>query len=165
MHAPLEPATAPVDADRGKASLRVWLRMMACGNRIEQELRTRLRKEFGLTLPQFDALAELEHAARPLTMSELSGELMLSNGNVTGVIERLIRDGWVQRAPSTADRRVHYVELTAAGLARFAHIAARHEAWVGELLAALTPKELDTLSGVFRRIETAIAAGAAARSV
>ena len=80
---------------RAKQSLRLWLRLLACESLVEQTVRTRLRTTFSITLPQFDVLSELERAGDPLTMSQLSQNLMVSNGNVTGVIDRLERDRYV----------------------------------------------------------------------
>ena len=66
-------------ADHSKESLRTWLRLLSCETVIEQHLRTLLRQNFSITLPQFDVLSELERAGDPLTMSQLSKELMVSN--------------------------------------------------------------------------------------
>ena len=104
-------ATADATKHRSKQALRLWLRLLACENTVEQRLRQRLRQTFNVTLPQFDVLAELEHAGKPMTMSALSRDLMVSNGNITGVIDRLVRDGYVQRQASTTDRRVQYISL------------------------------------------------------
>ncbi len=51
---------------QAKQSLRVWLRLLACEGLVENSVRSRMRKEFSITLPQFDVLAELEHMAQPL---------------------------------------------------------------------------------------------------
>jgi DNA-binding MarR family transcriptional regulator len=148
---------------RGKQALRLWLRLLACEGMAEQRLRSRLREEFGITLPQFDVLSELERAAGALTMSELSQGMMVSNGNITGVVDRLVRDGFVKRTPSPSDRRVQYIELTHEGTARFSKIARRHERWVADLFAGLTARELEHLIGQLRKakesIVTSIAGG------
>ncbi|MDX1593873.1 MAG: MarR family transcriptional regulator [Gammaproteobacteria bacterium] len=132
----------------GKRSLRLWLRLLGCSTLIEQHVRTRLRDTFRVTLPQFDVLAELDAAGAPQTMSALSRRLMVSNGNVTGVIDRLERVGLVQRTPSTEDRRVHYIALTPHGRRRFAAMAAAHEGWVDALLG-----ELDDADRLVRLLE------------
>ena len=88
---------------RSKRSLRIWLRLLGCATLIEQQVRTRLRDDFAITLPQFDVLAELDAAGEPQTMSALSRRLMVSNGNVTGVIDRLERADLVRRTPSAED--------------------------------------------------------------
>jgi DNA-binding MarR family transcriptional regulator len=145
-----------IDEERGKQALRLWLRMLACENIVEHELRTRLREQFEVTLPQFDALAELERAGRPLTMSELSQELMVSNGNITGVVDRLVRDGFVARSPSPTDRRVQYIELTPTGAERFAAIARAHEDWVAALLGGLSPRETEQMTRLLKKMQDTV---------
>lgn len=66
------------------------------------EMRLWLRKEFGATPPRFDALSPLDRSPEGLTMGERSKRLMVSNGNVTGIVERLLRDGPVTRPPAAA---------------------------------------------------------------
>ncbi len=126
---------------RSKRSLRIWLRLLGCATLIEQQVRTRLRDDFAITLPQFDVLAELDAAGEPQTMSALSRRLMVSNGNVTGVIDRLERAALVRRTPSAEDRRVQYIALTPKGRRRFATMAAAHEGWIDELLGGLEEAE------------------------
>ena len=85
-----------------KAALRLWLRLLPLTTLVEQELRSRLRQRFGITLPQFDVLAELDRLAEPQTMTELSRPLMVSTGNLTGVVDRLERAGaitWARACP------------------------------------------------------------------
>ena len=127
-----------------KARLRLWLRILSVSRLIEGELRERLRG-FGSTLPRFDVLAALERAGEGLKMSELSNVLRVSNGNVTGIVDRLVADGLVVRVPVEGDRRAMAVRLTARGAADFARLASVHEAWVDELLDAVTIAEADQL--------------------
>lgn len=135
----------------GKQSLRLWLRLLACENIIENRLRVELREHFNVTLPQFDVLAELEYLGQPLTMTDLSKRLMVSNGNVTGVVDRLVREGLVQRQPSGSDRRVNLISLTPRGLELFRRMAAQHEDWVAEMFADLKPEEMTQLGGLLNR--------------
>jgi DNA-binding MarR family transcriptional regulator len=119
------------------ARLRVWLRLLRLTRRVGAELRERLRLEFDTTLPQFDVLAALYRSEKGLKMSALSEALMVSNGNVTGIVERLVEQGLVARAPAANDRRVTLVALTPAGRDAFAAMAERHRAWVGAALGGL----------------------------
>jgi DNA-binding MarR family transcriptional regulator len=135
----------------GKQALRLWLRLLACENIIENRIRSALREEFGITLPQFDVLAELDFLDRPLTMTELSKGLMVSNGNVTGVVDRLVREGYVERRPSADDRRVQHISLTPAGAKLFHEVANRHERWVAEMLSGLETADLDNLAALLAR--------------
>ena len=145
------PAPAAAAEPASKRSLRIWLRLLGCSTLIEQQVRARLRAEFGITLPQFDVLAELDAADGPQTMSALSRRLMVSNGNVTGVIDRLERVGLVRRAASAEDRRVQYIALTAAGRRRFATMAAAHERWIDGLLGDLGTADGERLVALLER--------------
>jgi DNA-binding MarR family transcriptional regulator len=132
-------------AEHSKESLRTWLRLLSCETVIERQLRTLLRQTYSVTLPQFDVLSELERAGDPLTMSQLSKELMVSNGNVTGVIDRLEKTDFVKRVRAEHDRRIQYIELTPKGRREFNRMASRHERWVAELLSDLSMTEMNQL--------------------
>jgi|SRR5689334_4075280 DNA-binding MarR family transcriptional regulator len=122
-------------------ALRLWLRLLSCTVRIENDVRLRLRREFNTTLPRFDLMAQLERTPGGLRMSELSRQLMVSSGNVTGITDQLEREGLVVRASCPGDRRAFTVKLTLTGLRRFREMAARHEQWIVELLGGLTREE------------------------
>ena len=126
-------------------ALRLWLRLLSCTVRIENEIRLRLRREFKTTLPRFDLMAQLERCSGGLRMSELSQRLMVSGGNVTGITDQLEREGLVIRARYPGDRRAYTVKLTESGLKRFREMAARHEQWIIELLGGLARDEKDLL--------------------
>ena len=102
-------AAAPAPRDRETAltkddrlDLRVWFRLLTCATLIERSVRQGLREEFGITLPKFDLLSQLDRAEEGLTMGELSRRLMVTNGNVTGLIDRLVTEGLVARQPAAA---------------------------------------------------------------
>lgn len=139
-----------------KEALRLWLRLLSSVNLIEARLKTRLRQDFGVTLAQFDLMAEIARDDRPKTMSEVSALLMVSNGNVTGVVDRLSREGLVRRMPAPDDRRAFLLALTPAGAERFAQIAAAHENWLAELLDTLEPEEVQRLSRDLKRLRDAL---------
>jgi DNA-binding MarR family transcriptional regulator len=115
-------------------SLKLWLRMLSCTVRIENEIRGRLRTSFGITLPRFDLMAQLERHPDGLRMGELSRRMMVTGGNVTGITDQLEKEQLVQRVPDPHDRRAFTVKLTEAGRRAFAEMAAVHEAWIEELL-------------------------------
>src|SRR3546814_9820640 len=81
-----------------KLELRLWLRLLTCSSLIERDVRNALRERFDTTLPRFDLLAQLDRAPDGLTMSELSARMMVSNGNITGLTDRLVDEGPIGRA-------------------------------------------------------------------
>lgn len=128
-------------SDAARTRLRLWLRLLKSSRQIESVLRERLRREFDTTLPRFDVMAALSQHKDGLTMSALSKVLRVSNGNVTGIVERLVSDGLVLRTPEPGDRRAFRVTLSAAGRDAFAVQAAAHAGWVEELLGGLDNHE------------------------
>ena len=127
------------------ASLRLWLRLLSCTTRIEDTIRQRLRERFGITLPRFDLMAQLEREPRGLTMGELSRRMMVTGGNVTTIVDQLENEQLVQRQPLPGDRRAFMVVLTPAGRTAFAAMAIEHEQWVIELLSPLSTPQQDQL--------------------
>lgn len=138
-------------AEADKCRLRLWLRLLRLTRQIEGELRERLRLEFQMTLPRFDVLAALDRAGDGMMMSALSRRLMVSNGNVTGIVDRLVEEGLVLRAIRDGDRRASIVHLTEKGKARFEELARVHKGWVDELLASLGPDDAAALIGLLDR--------------
>lgn len=128
-----------------KQRLRLWLRLLRAARLIESELRERLRKEFAITLPQFDVMAALARKEQGMSMTELSRMLMVSNGNVTGIIDRLAAEKLVLRQAPANDRRSFIVRLTPKGAAQFAIVAKAHESWVDELLAQFDAVQTEDL--------------------
>lgn len=121
-------------------ALRLWLRLLSCTNLVEAPLRTRLREQFdGTSLPRFDLMAQLERHPQGLKMRELSRRLMVTGGNVTGLTDKLVAEGLVERRDDPLDGRAWTVQLTPEGRRQFKAMARAHEAWVVELLGALPP--------------------------
>jgi DNA-binding MarR family transcriptional regulator len=128
-----------------KQRLRMWIRLLRAARGIEVELRERLRKQFAITLPQFDVMAALARNETGMNMTELSRILMVSNGNVTGIIDRLAADRLVLRQAPATDRRSYIVRLTPKGAAQFAVVAKAHEGWIDELLSGFDAAQAEEL--------------------
>ncbi len=142
--------------------LRLWLRLFTCTTLIEGEVRRRLRQSFDVTLPRFDLMAQLDRVRGPMTLGELSSRMMVSNGNVTGLVERLVADGLVARRPSPSDRRVQLVSLTPEGRRAFRALARAHENWIAEIFSDLKASDISTLMELLAKAKRS-AAGALQR--
>ena len=142
----------PAASSAAKQRLRLWLRLLKASRHLEAALRDRMRREFDTTLPRFDVLAMLHRSADGLTMSRLSAELMVSNGNVTGLVDRLEREGAVERVAVAGDRRAALVRLTPQGRKDFERMAAVHEQWVAELLGDLSDTDVEQASTLLAQI-------------
>jgi DNA-binding MarR family transcriptional regulator len=137
--------------DDHKGELRLWLRLFTCKTLIEGEVRRRLRENFGVTLPRFDLMAQLDRAGDGMTLGQLSQRMMVSNGNVTGLVERLVAQGLVDRRSSAKDRRAQIVSLTAEGRRTFRAMARANADWIGEMFAGLSHAEIDELMRLLGR--------------
>jgi len=134
-------------------ALRLWLRLLTCSQLIERQVRTRLRSRFGITLPRFDLLSQLERNPGGLKMNELSRLLMVTGGNITGIVDQLVKEGLVERVDDAADRRAWRVRLTRAGDKAFAEMARTHEEWVVDLLSGLSRRDSDALMQLLARLK------------
>ena len=139
-----------------RLELRLWLRLLATSNLIEAEVRQRLRERFGTTLPRFDLLAQLERVEDGLLLGELSRRMMVSNGNVTGLVERLAQSGLIERSVPEDDRRAVRVRLTEEGRRAFAEMAAAHAEWIAELFAGLSENEQEALWSRLGKLKTSV---------
>jgi DNA-binding MarR family transcriptional regulator len=157
-------ASPPVVADRridrefiarqdDHRALRIWLRLLTCTQLMERRVRSRLREQFGTTLPRFDLMAQLERHPEGLKMNELSRLLMVTGGNVTAIVDQLEKEGQVERLDNSADRRAFCIRLTRAGEKSFADMARAHEEWVVELLAGLSRREHDELLKLLAKVK------------
>jgi DNA-binding MarR family transcriptional regulator len=142
---------------KGHLELRLWLRMISCSMRMESILGQRLRKEFKTSMARFDVMSQLERFPDGLTMSELSRRLIVSNGAITGLVDKLAAAGLVTRREDPEDRRSTIVRLTRKGRDSFLRMARRHEEWVvsilGELSAEAQSELLQNLTLLQRNID------------
>lgn len=139
-----------------KPALRLWLRLLTCTRMVEAGVRARLRTEFATTLARFDVLAQLDAAHRKLTMGELSARLMVTNGNVTGLIGSMVDDGLVSRLPHPSDRRSTLIGMTPAGRALFDGMAPTHEEWIEQLMRGLTAPEIALLMELLGKLKDSL---------
>ena len=133
-----------------KERLRLWLKLLKASSLIEDEIRRRLRAEFKSTLPRFDVMSALERAPEGLKMSEISKRLRVSNGNITGIVDKLTEEGLALRVSVPGDRRANLIHLTPKGKRDFAEHAKMHEAWINEILAELNK---DDIEGMILRLD------------
>lgn len=149
----------PSEHSHAKQSLRVWLRMLRATTIIEKRIRAYLKTEFDSTLPRFDVLSALDRETAPITMSQLTDHLLVSNGNLTGLVNRLVEDGLISRESDPDDRRAQRVILTAEGREAFRGMAERHEALVDSLFAGMSDPEMDALLGLTSKLNAALRDG------
>ncbi len=144
------------DHAAARTDLRIWLRLLASSTLIQKRLRHLLRTRFDSTLPRFDVLAQLERAPEGMSMGELSSHLMVSAGNITGLVERLVREGLIERVPIAADRRRQHVRLTEKGREAFSAMTPEHDRWIMDAFAALSEEEKQNLLAILQKLKASL---------
>ncbi|WP_430911932.1 MarR family winged helix-turn-helix transcriptional regulator [Methylobacterium sp. sgz302541] len=130
----VEPQSSPVDP------MRVWFRFIRLHRRVSNAVGVELRR-LGLSIPQFDVLSTLTES-EGLTQQDLAARLYVTKGNVSGLIDRLVEAGLVERRAIPGDRRSHALHLTPEGERLAAAGIAAQSAYVARTLGSLPPKDL-----------------------
>lgn len=140
------PLPAKGEKLNGKAKLRLWIRLLRASRMIESTVRERFKNEFEVTLPRFDVMAALYRKPDGMLMSEISRFLMVSNGNITGIVDRLVSDRMAERSQRNGDRRTSIIKLTKKGKTLFEEMARAHQGWIDELLAGVSLKDANEMA-------------------
>ncbi len=142
-----------------KQALRLWLKLLSCSVIVEKTVRQRLAKKFDTTLPRFDVMAALDRFPEGMTLGELSGHLLVSNGNITGLINRLVEDGIVIRTINPRDRRAQKVHLSRKGEQVFTEMAEAHEEWIETMFHELGDQDREQTMGLLTHLKSSILTG------
>jgi DNA-binding MarR family transcriptional regulator len=133
--------------------VRTWVQLVRTYSRIERKLEQVLERH-GLSIPQFDILATLGFE-QGITQQELAERLLVTKGNICGMIDRMEASGWVERRPDPADRRANRLFLTRRGKTRLGETTPEEQALVKKIMGALKPAELQTLYQLLDRLDEA----------
>jgi DNA-binding MarR family transcriptional regulator len=137
------PAVSRIGA--GEVAVSAWVRMLECHQRMLAALRDELLPE--CTMARFDLLATLDRSDGQ-TLAQLSRALLVTAGNLTGLVDRAARDGLVVKRSDAHDRRVSRVYLTRKGRTLVQQLVPRHARAVQRTLSPLSAQE----QGDLRRI-------------
>ena len=105
-------------------------------------------RDRGLSVAQFDVIAQVG-VCEGLTQKELADRLVVTQGNVTQLLQKLERQGLVERPPSG---RCNRLRLTEAGRRIRRAVVPVHESAIARLFSGLTDEELETLSRLLRKV-------------
>jgi DNA-binding MarR family transcriptional regulator len=120
----------------GRRGLQAWNALLRAHATLLRQLETDLESKAGLTLADYDVLAQLAGAGGSLRMTELADRALISRSGMTRRVARLVREGLVRRAHADADARGVLVLLTDSGLDRLTVAAPVHLRGVSDLFVA-----------------------------
>ena len=128
--------------------LEAWIRFLRAHASLTRQLSARLEREHGLTLNDFDVLAQLASVdGRQLRRVDLARSVLLSASGITRLLDGLERAGWVEKGTCRSDARVTYAVLTESGLAKYRSVRRTHLADVEALFGSrFTEEQRETLS-------------------
>jgi MarR family 2-MHQ and catechol resistance regulon transcriptional repressor len=133
-----------------KDALEVYIKLSRAAESVEARINRHL-KNHGLTFSQFGVLEAVYHLG-PLHQHELAAKILKSSGNLTLVIDNLVKRGLVKRERDETDRRCITVCLTEAGRQLIGDIFPRHVGHVLDAIGVLTPEEQHQLAVLCRKL-------------
>jgi DNA-binding MarR family transcriptional regulator len=128
----------------------LWVRLAMTFNVVYHEIKNELVKEH-LTVPQLEIISCLDRT-KGLPLSEIAERLLVSGGNVTGIIDRLERDGYVSRARDKTDRRVVRALLTDKGFELYKSFLPRYRDVIHRINSVLTVQERKQLQRLLKKL-------------
>jgi len=146
-------AASPREEAHAKLAVRAWVRLLAVHKRALAAIRVDLERE--MTLPRFDLLANLSRSDGQ-TLASLSRSMLVTPGNLTGLVDRAARDGLVERKADPDDRRAWRVHITPKGLRAYRDAERRHQSRLAKLFGSLSATELGSLIRVLDKLRTAL---------
>ncbi len=134
--------------------LRAWRGLLRTHAMLVKRLDAQLESAHGLPLTSYEVLLNLWHAEEAkMRMCDVAESVLLSRSGLTRLVDRLERDGFVERVSCADDARGAYAKLTDAGRAKLEEARGTHLAGVREhFLSHLTPQQLDVLGDAWERL-------------
>ena len=156
------PRHLPLYEAADEVRLRAWVQLARTFSRIQRRIISTL-SQHDVTLPQFDVLATLRFG-EGLTQQELAERLLVTKGNVCGVLDRLEALKWVERRPDPTDRRANRLHLTASGRKKVGELLPAHDSLVTSILRGLPDAAVKNLRKLLQDLEVSLDSGVAAEA-
>jgi DNA-binding MarR family transcriptional regulator len=141
-----------LDAAIGHPRIQAWAQLAGVYHRIARHLEQALDAD-GVTLPQFEVLARL-HLDGAISQKALAERLLVTKGNISGLLNRMAAARLVVRQRDAGDRRMHRLVLTARGKQMFARTFPKHISLIHQVMKALQPREVQSLSAALDKLPT-----------
>lgn len=130
---------------RENSTVAVWWHLMRSFMLIARHTE-RMLAQWGLSGPQYGVLRTIDLAGGSLSLSQISERMLVTCGNITGLVDRLERDGLVARERSHEDRRIVFAHITAEGRRLSEEAHTEFVGLIGRLLDFMGPEERKALA-------------------
>jgi MarR family transcriptional regulator, organic hydroperoxide resistance regulator len=151
---PQHPELPVLNEDPRAWEVKVWVSLARVSTLLERRFAQALAAH-GLSLSQFDVLATLWHG-EGITQQELAERLLVTKGNVVGLIDRVSAAGWVERRCDPEDRRANRLYLTDAGRTLLSNVFPCHTADVCKAFGRLTEAELRQMHQLLEKLDAGL---------
>ena len=141
-------------SDPREIAVTAWLQLVRTFCKVHRRMEA-VFSGHGLTAPQFDVLASLR-GNEGITQQELAGRLLVSKGNITFILERMERAGWVERRPDRRDGRTNRLYLTDGGADLLADVLPDHHASLADAFKEVGPPAMRSLTDTLAQIERSV---------
>jgi DNA-binding MarR family transcriptional regulator len=148
-----QPRRLPLYEGQEEVKLRTWVQLARTFYLVQRRVVSALSAH-DMTMPQFDVLATLRFSEGG-TQQELAERLLVTKGNVCGVLDRLERSGWVERRADPNDGRANRLHLTAVGKRKIDSVLPDHDALVLQSLRTLSAADAKSLRGLLTEVARA----------
>jgi MarR family 2-MHQ and catechol resistance regulon transcriptional repressor len=128
----------------------LWVRLAVTFNLLYQEIKKDLANK-DLTFAQLDILVCLNRS-RGLPLTEVADRLLVTGGNVTGIVDRMEKAGLVTRQRDHKDRRIVWARLTERGYAAYRQLMPRYIETMRKVNSFLTPAEKKELMRLLKKL-------------
>ena len=143
-----------IDNPDRREMLRAWVQLARTHAKFVQRM-SLVFGSHGMTGPQFDVLATLRQK-EGITQQEMAASLLVTKGNVTGVVDRVEALGWVERRTDPDDRRANRLYLTEAGWSKYLAVVPDHDAVISQVMTDFDREEALLLHRLLQKFEDGI---------
>jgi DNA-binding MarR family transcriptional regulator len=140
-----------------QAAVLAWIHILRVHHKVQRREIAHLAK-YDLTLPQFDVLAQL-NLEQGITQQRLADRLLVTKGNVCGLMDRMVEQGLVERRADPEDRRAYMLYLTPKGKQLIESLLPAHREVIAEQIGRLAPNKQKQLLDLVSELDRAIANG------
>jgi len=144
---------------RQSEGLKLWIELIRCSNQLAGIIDKNFRQQYGQSISRFDVLSQLHRELEQgLSVGELGQRLIASKGNITGLVNRMIKDGLVTKASKTEDRRSYQVNISDKGLALFEEMAENHAQWISGFFSSLDKESMNKITELLGQTRSSLSA-------
>ncbi|MBT5186449.1 MAG: MarR family transcriptional regulator [Kordiimonadaceae bacterium] len=139
--------------ERQRESLKLWIELVRYSGKLEQIIDEKLRQHHGQNISRFDVLSQLERERKTgLTIGELAGRLIASKGNITGLLDRMLKDALITKTAKKDDKRSYIINISDKGLLIFKAMADNNAKWIEQSLQSI---DIDNMKEFTKFLSTA----------